>query len=224
MLAVMSLLVMLVPFSFAQEQCDYKLEILAEGLEFTKENFRWRMKATKIEGKSTSITGAAAIEHLNGSLVKNYRPWNNQSISKQKTSNEYSPNLPEGDYKITAQINVECDDTNRENNIDARTIKITQAGKEKIQKNNLNQKLGDENATKINAENNSEENRNNEPQNSIDLRGESSRITNLTAAVAEPIDGEEYAYISSNEKAKSLIIYFLLGISVALNIVLIWRR
>jgi len=41
-----------------------------------------------------------------------------------------------------------------------------------------------------------------------------------TDAVQEP----KIAYESSNEKAKGLIIIFLLSLSILLNIVLIWRR
>ena len=71
-------------FSYAQK-CDYDVEILVQGTEFTKEDFKWRMKATKLEGASTNITGTARIEDSKGSIVKNYKPWTNQPISKQKT-------------------------------------------------------------------------------------------------------------------------------------------
>src|SRR3989344_3106646 len=123
-LVIVVIVIFLLPFlSFAQE-CDYKVEILIEGTEFTKKSFKWRMKATKLEGASTNITGAARIEDLNGNTIKSYKPWTNLPISKQKTSNEYSPNLKEGDYKIISEIAVDCDDINKGNNIDARAIRI----------------------------------------------------------------------------------------------------
>ena len=109
--------------SAQQSQCDYKVEILVDGEEFGPEDFTWRMKATKVEGKSTNITGTAEIKS-DGRIAKSYKPWTSASIAKQKTSNEYSPNLKPGEYEIAAEIKVDCDDTNKENNKDAKTIRI----------------------------------------------------------------------------------------------------
>ena len=94
--------VLLSSVSFAQQSsCDYKVEVMTDEDEFEKENFKWRMKATKIEGMPTNITGIAEIEDSKGEIVRKYRPWVNESISKQKTSSQYTPNLKEGIYKIT---------------------------------------------------------------------------------------------------------------------------
>lgn len=120
-----AVLLLSVPYSFAQPQCDYKIEIVVNGSDFHPSDFKWRMRAVKIEGISTNITGTARIEDSSGNIVKNYKPWTSDSISKQKTSSEYSPNLDEGQYKIISEINVDCDDSNKGNNIDYRIIKIS---------------------------------------------------------------------------------------------------
>jgi len=111
-------------YSFAQQpKCDYKVEILTDSKEFYKEDFKWRMKATKLEGNSTNLTGTAEIT-LNGKIVKSYTPWKFYPISRQRTSNEYSPNLDAGEYKITAEISVACNDTNKDNNLTAKQSKL----------------------------------------------------------------------------------------------------
>ena len=117
--------ILLLDISFAQQsQCDYKVEVLADSQEFTKENFTWSMKATKIDGMATNITGTAKIEDSNNKIVKNYKPWTSESISRQKTSSKYSPNLNYGEYKITAEISVDCNDTDKSNNADVKMISI----------------------------------------------------------------------------------------------------
>ena len=112
--------------SFAQQSdCDYGVEILLNGTEFEKDQFSWRMKATKIYGNSTNITGTAKIETSEGAIAKSYNPWASEAISKQKTSVRYSPNLKEGqEYKITAEISVGCNDSNQNNNMDTKIITI----------------------------------------------------------------------------------------------------
>ena len=129
MKALFIILILAISFSytsFAQQSlCDYKVELIVNGTEFEKERFKWRMKATKLEGTSTNITGAADILDSKGNIVKKYKPWTDEPISRQKTSSEYSPNLKEGEeYTIKAEINVECDDINKDNNADAKAIKI----------------------------------------------------------------------------------------------------
>lgn len=133
MKVLLIIMLLIVPYSsFAQQgECNYKVEILVNSTEFEKDDFTWRMKATKIEGKSTNITGTARIES-NGETIKSYKPWTSEPISKQKTSSVYSPNLKSGNYNIIAEIGVECNDVNKGNNIDAKTIKI----KERIEEAN----------------------------------------------------------------------------------------
>ena len=230
-------------FSYAQE-CDYSIEVLVHGTEFTKESFKWRMKAAKLEGPSTNITGTARIEDSNGSIIKSYRPWTNQQVSKQKTSNEYSPNLNEGSYKIISEIIVGCDDINKEDNTDTETITIKPENTEILEANIAVQQLILENPEQQNAMPQIQENKlannreTNESQNNESLQEYASKEYENTANLINEGNQEisiptgdiiknpnkEYAYVSSNEKAKNLIIYFLLAISIVLNIALIWRR
>jgi len=200
-------------FSLAQPECDYKVDIIANGEEFDKGKFRWRMKAVKLEGSPTNITGRATIESA-GRLVKEYNPWNSEPISKQKTSIEYSPNLKEDEYKITAEIKTECDDANRENNIDVKLITIKSGSAEHIEipvvNNNTIQKLNIE----IEANNAACPIQENASKDSKPIP--TSNVAKET--VYEPV------YESSNQKAKNLIAYLLLGTSILLNVVLIWKR
>ncbi len=119
--------------TFADSECDYKVEILVDKEVFEKEEFSWRMIATKIDGVATNITGTAEIQS-NNKTIKNYKPWNSEPISRQKTSSKYTPNLNPGEYKIIANINVECNDINKDNNID--TEKIIILGEEETKAKN----------------------------------------------------------------------------------------
>ena len=236
------------PFtSFAQQpECDYKVEVLVDGQEFESNDFTWRMQAAKIEGKSTNITGKAKIEDSGGKVVKSYKPWVSDSISKQKTSNKYTPNLKPGEYEIMAEINVECDDINKDNNVDAKKIKI-----QGVVEETKNQKSS-ENTEKSNKLKNTEAN--NIESNKIESQTSQNTIaTKSEKAASKKPDAEEIdnviqlaasndkkskqpqitahatqqspiVYESSNEKAKGLVMIFILTLSILLNIVLIWKR
>ena len=233
--------------SLAQQSlCDYKVEIIINNSEFESKDFSWRMKATKIDGKSTNITGTAEIEDSNGNIVKRYKPWANDSISKQKTSTAYSPNLKEGQYKVKAYINVSCEDEDKGNNVDIKTITIKEKNQEintiitqhsnqniqveeKINKTTIsettNQLIMDEQSENksLNKEDTDNLMTTDEEDNVIQLKDNTDKKieAKLTAeAVKEP----EVVYESSNEKAKNMIVMSLLVLSVLLNIVLIWRR
>ena len=224
LIALVALLIIL-PNSFAQSQCDYKVEVILNGSEFQTSDFSWKMKSTKIEGASTNISGTARIADLNGNLIKRYRPWTNESISKQKTSNDYSPNLKEGDYKIISEIYVECDDTNENNNVDAKTIKIKSDGKIK---NNEN-KSTIENKTQhqeiiINNSNSKEQIDDKENDNFIYSNLKNTTKTTEVIPAANAVKNYPIVYQSSNEKSKNMIVFFLLGLSVLLNVILIWKR
>ena len=80
------LMLIFLPYSSLaqQSECDYRIEILVDGEEFEQEDFEWKMKATKIEGPSTNISGTAVIEDSNHEIVKKYKPWTSKSISKKK--------------------------------------------------------------------------------------------------------------------------------------------
>jgi hypothetical protein len=226
--------------SFAQE-CDYKVEILADGDEFDSQDFKWRMRATKIEGKSTNITGTAEIES-NGKTVKSYKPWTSDPIAKQKTSNEYSPNLKPGSYGLTAEISVECDDTNKDNNADKKEIKIKgsedskEEGKEpakKSAKNNEDASLQSTAAGSAiisgqkNPQTSSKPKKSTEEfDNVIELNSQNNKKseTQITANTIKNPENPELVYKSSSERAKGWIMIFLLTLSILLNIVLIWKR
>src|SRR3989344_2376591 len=107
--------------------CDYQIEILLNSSAYTASDFAWKMKATKISGISTNITGTARIEDPSGKIIKTYKPWTSDTISKQKTSGEYSPNLKEGQYKLTSEIIVDCNDIDKSNNIDSENFEVVSA-------------------------------------------------------------------------------------------------
>lgn len=106
--------------------CDWKIEILLNKTIFeNKDEFEWQMRASKINGDSTNITGIAIIQDLFGNIVKEYATWTNLSSTYQKTSTKYSPSLEEGKaYIITAGLEVQCNDVNLENNMGQRIIMI----------------------------------------------------------------------------------------------------
>lgn len=235
--------------SFAQQSsCDYKVEILVDKEEFEKEEFTWRMKATKLEGKSTNITGTAEIQDSSGKTIKTYKPWTSDPISKQKTSSEYSPNLKEGkEYKITAEIDVDCDDANQNNNIDISTIKIkgekqdakstkskTENPLQDISNNietaeiknnkNTNGELRPATANKPQAKKSTAKAAVQDEENTIQLSAKSAKKNAELKSTAHAVQSSQVIYESSNEKAKALIILFLLTLSILLNIILIWKR
>ena len=243
---VIILIISLAYTSFAQQpECDYKVEIIANSSEFETKDFSWRTRATAIFGKSTNITGTAEIEDSKGQIVRKYKPWTNDSISKQKTSNVYSPNLKEGQYGIKAYIDVECDDINKDNNADIKIIKINVKNKEmtnavnqsNIQNNFVEYKINNsiKNETtspvvinqavenKTVSENESEKLIANEEDNVIQLKSANNKKVEIKSTT-DAVQKTGIVYESSNEKAKNLIIVFILALSVLLNIVLIWRR
>ena len=238
--------VSLMSTSFAQQSpaCDYKVEILINNSEFESRDFSWRMKATKIEGVPTNITGTAEIEDSKGQIMKRYRPWTNESISSQKTSNTYSPNLNQGEYKIISSIDIECSDINKDNNNDVKIIKIKNSSKKTNTTNIQNssrsaiidaklsnaaknetydkaitaQKIENKTASK-----NEPELIQSEEDNVIQLINNHGG-TNTNKITKGYLQKQEIVYESSSEKARGMIVAFLLALSVLLNIVLIWRR
>ena len=231
-LIIVSAVLMSYASSAQQSQCDYKIEILVDGEEFEPADFTWRMKATKVEGKSTNITGTAKIE-ADGKTVKSYKPWTSASIAKQKTSNEYTPNLKPGEYEIIAEIKVDCDDTNNGNNKDTKTINI-KGEKEENKKSKsdereiANSELTDKKQTQSTSIQSTaikqqkpaiaEETDNMIQLNTNNKNNQKPQIT------AYQVKQPDIIYKSSNEKAKSLIMIFLLTLSILLNIILLWRR
>lgn len=226
--------------AFAQQpDCDYKVEILIEGDEFDSEDFAWRMKATKVEGVPTNITGTAEIKS-NGKTVKSYKPWSSDSISRQKTSSKYDPNLKPGDYGITAEINVECGDKNKDNNIAAKEVKINGKSKKESGNNDKDEKDAVTNKKRIETTSKKADVAgvlSAQPQKPITKKPaeteETDNFIQLTAntdknkavqSTASAVQQPQIVYESGNEKVKGLIMIFLLALSVLLNIILIWKR
>jgi len=106
--------------------CDYAVElILAKTVFDNSSEFSFKIRASKISGSSTNFTSRAKIEDLNGKLITEYEPFTNESITKQRTSTEYTPNLDEGkSYFMDSNVTVQCNDTNKNNNFDTRVITI----------------------------------------------------------------------------------------------------
>ncbi|GEM_PF-3009285 len=240
-LMLMLILLLVFPYisSAANDSCDYSIQIMLNGSEFNETNFQWRMKTEKIEGIPTNITGTAEITDLSGNLVKSYKPWTNAAISKQKTSNIYSPNLKGGSYKLISKINVECDDSDKSNNEDFRIFTII-AGQNYTTLNNGNNLSSAANRYPESINNfNAPSTMDNTVQlldNSDELyqepkeipkqkiKKEHLSINNSKKTSYAGIPASEVVYESSNEKSKELIVFSLLGLSVLLSAVLIWKR
>lgn len=108
------------------EACDYSVEIILAKAAFQNSSeFSFKVAASKIKGPSTNFTVRAKIESLNGNVAREYHPFTNETITTRRTSAEYSPELEEGNsYVISSNITVQCNDSNHENNFDARIITI----------------------------------------------------------------------------------------------------
>ena len=112
--------------AFEEGTCDWQLAILLNQTIFNNPGeFEWRMRANKIFGNSTNISGTAEIIDLFGNTIKTYKPWTNQSATRQKTSTTYTPNLQEAKtYILKAAMTSECQDLQAENNIDEQIFSI----------------------------------------------------------------------------------------------------
>ena len=98
--------------------CDWKLSIEKNNSVFNKETFplKFAIKTERILGPSQEITVRGTIEDFNGDIIKEYKPWTNQSITETRTI-KYSPSLSEGIYQLHFWIeNLSCDDYATENN------------------------------------------------------------------------------------------------------------
>ena len=244
-LIILLFLVLLTAVSAAEvSDCDYKIEILLNSSTYTPSDFAWKMKATKISGISTNITAAARIEDSGGKIIKTYRPWTSDPISRQKTSGEYSPNLKDGEYRIISEIIVDCNDIDKSNNIDSENFKIASAANENPQQDSKEEILIAQNQqapsvqvenvpvennpittvaeNKTNTKNSSDEG--NTEQKPIEYNNEINLLNTDGESAQRDSSKPELIYESSNEKSKKIVLYALLGFSVLLNIILIWRR
>lgn len=101
---------------YATTGCDWFVEILADEIFESGEDFDFRVKATKLFGNSTSLTGTVRIEDLFGNTVKVYTPWTEEPSTYHKTSSIWTPNLQDRSYLIKSDIFVACAETNLGNN------------------------------------------------------------------------------------------------------------
>jgi len=210
---------------FAKEECDYGVETIMDGVEYKKDKLIWKIKAIRYEGKSTNITGTAEIETFDGNLIKSYKIWNNESISKQKTSKEYSSILSNGNYRLNSQILVQCDDTKPENNIVSKLIIINGANKDRKEVSNVKiaPAMNNASSNSVNKDQFGAEESIGQIENvkAFDIANNSNCYFMEPNASAIGLD---IAYKSSSEKAKNLVVILVLGLSILLNIVLIWKR
>ena len=223
--------------------CDYKIDIFLNSSEFTASDFAWKMKATKISGDSTNISAAARIEDSAGKAVKTYKPWSNESISKQKTSSTYSPNLKEGQYTIISEIIVECNDVDKSNNLASKNFiiknsinKSDQSDKNNIpiQKDVPQQEIQNNSSEQQIISNPSENTimKNNTSETLIPQKTSENNQTEIKSFDNEIRNNEatgnsaktNLVYESGSEKSKQIVLFALLGFSVLLNIILIWKR
>ena len=180
------------------ENCDFELVPLIENL--NSSDFSFKMKAVKFAGAASNTSLTIEIIDSKKEIVKEYHPWTNTKITKQKTSNSYSPNLEPGTYKPVAQLAVGCEDT-VSNNLISSDFKVEGEVKE-VKKEGLSESTPPEKiATNYN------------------------NVVNLNPRFqGNLVPPSETEYLSSSEKSKKFIVPFLLFASVLMNIVLIWKR
>src|SRR3989344_6204899 len=245
-LIIMLFLVLLTVVSAEElNDCDYKIEILLNSSVYTPSGFAWKMRATRVSGISTNITAEARIEDLNGKIIKAYKPWTSDPISRQKTSGEYSPNLKDGQYKLTSEINVGCNDIDKSSNIDTGSFAIAssadenkvdikdnsdelnyqQDSKEEIMITQTSQVISapeeDKSIVQIPENEVNIKNRSDEAtlaQKTIEYSDEITLLDNGEGSDSAVQDSSkpELIYESSNEKSKEIVLYVLLGFSALL--------
>lgn len=98
--------------------CDYKIEALMNTSHFgSPEEVGFQLRASNKWGPATSISATARLEDFFGNLIQDYKPWTNQSITSQRTSSHYTPNLDGGkSYSLAANLTTACPDAERGDN------------------------------------------------------------------------------------------------------------
>ncbi len=222
--------------------CDYKIEILMNGSEFEPKSLEWKIRATKIAGYPTNVTGTVEVADSKGSIIKNYTVWDVESISRQKTSYTYSPNFNDGRYNIKAELKTDCVDENESNNLDVKSVTIAeQAPNENTNSSAIENKI---------PESLEQDGACNKEIIEAELRQAwQNEVKNVSAVeVTEPekvkqtadeqFDNVIYSseknkiagcsieqvYESSNWKIRNSVVIVMLVFSMILNIVLIWKR
>lgn len=223
-------------------QCDYKVEIIADGAEFESRDFSWKAKVTKMEGEPSSIQGSASITK-DGKEIKKYKLWNGDVVPRHRTSSSYSPNLDAGEYTITAYINADCDDKNMEDNRATKKVSITDEKKEVVPKSSKQQEKPVESGKKkikkslnpANAEIQSAEIKPQAKKAAPNLTKRNDAATKSAAMAKSPqipaisnapsaIPTGAVVFESSGEKSRNWVLGSLLAVSIILNVVLIWKR
>ena len=111
------------------EDCDWKVEVLADNIFENETSFEFRYFINKIEGEeNTNINLNRTIEDVYGNVVKSYQTKTFENIANHKTTSKWSPNLNEGVYLIKGEIFTECNDTNLENNKHSKLIMVLPEG------------------------------------------------------------------------------------------------
>ena len=186
--------------------CDYKIDILLNKTAFTLDDFNFRLKVIKIEGKPTTFTAKASIKDSSGTIIKKYMPWTNEPISVKKTSNVYKPNLIPDNYAIDADVEVLCEDVTPSNNIASKDFEIIESRNNSLQDLQA-EKLIEKDKSKISF---------------------ASEISNVKINDAKKYNLEKkqgrVVYESKFEFMKKMVIVILALLSVLLNIILIWKR
>ena len=110
----------------AEGGCDFQVEfILASDVFENSSAFNFKVRASKVKGTTTNVTAKASIKDLFGTLIREYSPFTNESVTRQQTSSEFTPNLDEGkSYEMNANITTQCTDSSPDNNFDTRIITI----------------------------------------------------------------------------------------------------
>ena len=106
--------------------CDYAVNFILEKALFdNSSDFSFKIRASKLSGIATNFSMRAKIEDMNGKIIREYRPFTNDSISTQRTSSELTPNLEEGkSYILDANLTTECTDSDNESNFNTEIITI----------------------------------------------------------------------------------------------------
>ncbi len=105
-------------------ECDFQVEILLDELIFDDENdFEFKVKVKKNYGSKTNFSLEKLIEDINGDKIKDYKKFEDE-ITEQYTSNKFTPNIKEDVFLVKANIDVDCDDNNLDNNFDEKLVSI----------------------------------------------------------------------------------------------------
>jgi len=105
--------------------CDWEIEVLPhESIFNLGQDVGFEIAVKRNYGEAETLSVVGQIENIFGEVVKEYRPWTNESITTTRTKS-YTPNLQENVYKIIFEIKgLDCQDNNLNNNVDSQLIVI----------------------------------------------------------------------------------------------------